>query len=70
MLHGLHLRSGRYICINSIAYAMGVFPKTWMLVDGKVVYSSITEENKEVLRKVAGWFKEGLVDPQLNKDMG
>jgi len=51
--------------INSIAYAMGVFPKTWMLVDGKVVYGSITEENKEVLRKVAGWFKEGLVDPQL-----
>jgi putative aldouronate transport system substrate-binding protein len=51
--------------INSIAYAMGAFPKTWMLVDGKVVYGSITEENKEVLRKVAGWFKEGLVDPQL-----
>ena len=51
--------------MNSIAYAMGAFPKTWMNVDGKVVYGSLTEESKEALAKVTEWFKTGLVDPQL-----
>jgi putative aldouronate transport system substrate-binding protein len=51
--------------MNSIAYAMGAFPKTWMNVDGKVVYGSTTPESKEALKKVADWFKTGLVDPQL-----
>lgn len=51
--------------INSIAYAMGAFPKTWMNVDGKVVYGSTTQETKEVMKKVAQWFKTGLIDPQL-----
>ena len=51
--------------MNSIAYAMGAFPKTWMNVDGKAVYGSLTEESKAALAKVADWFKTGLVDPQL-----
>ncbi len=51
--------------MNSIAYAMGAFPKTWMNVDGKVVYGSTTPESKEALKKVADWFRIGLVDPQL-----
>lgn len=51
--------------MNSIAYAMGAFPKTWMNVDGKVVYGSTTQETKEALKKIAEWFKSGLVDPQL-----
>ena len=51
--------------MNSIAYAMGAFPKTWINVDGKVVYGSLTEETKAALAKVTDWFKTGLVDPQL-----
>lgn len=51
--------------MNSIAYAMGAFPKTWMNVDGKVVYGSTTQETKEALKKVTEWFRSGLVDPQL-----
>src|SRR5699024_3573188 len=38
--------------MNSIAYAMGAFPKTWMNVDGKVVYGTLTEESKAALAKV------------------
>lgn len=51
--------------INSIAYAYGAYPKTWLNVDGKVVYGSTTQETKEAMKKVAEWFKSGLVDPQL-----
>lgn len=51
--------------INAIAYAMGAFPKTWMNVDGKVIYGTLTPETKEALRIVTKWYKEGLIDPQL-----
>ena len=51
--------------INSIAYALGAFPKTWVNVDGKVVNGSTTVETKNALSKVAEWFESGLVDPQL-----
>lgn len=51
--------------INTIAYALGAFPKTWMNVDGKVVYGSTTPETKTALKQVAAWFKNGLVDQQL-----
>lgn len=51
--------------INSIAYALGAFPKTWQESDGKVVYGSTTTEMKEALTVISNWFKAGLVDPQL-----
>lgn len=51
--------------INSIAYALGAFPKTWMEKDGKIIYGSTQPEMKEALARIAGWFESGLVDPQL-----
>lgn len=51
--------------MNSIAYALGAFPKTWMEKDGSVVYGSTTEEMKQALSVAAGWFQEGLLDPQV-----
>lgn len=51
--------------MNSVAYALGAFPKTWMESDGNVVYGSTTPEMKEALSVISNWFKEGLVDPQL-----
>ncbi|MBD5456932.1 MAG: extracellular solute-binding protein [Lachnospiraceae bacterium] len=51
--------------MNSIAYALGAFPKTWMEQEGKVVYGSTTEETKQALAVVSGWFQEGLLDPQV-----
>lgn len=51
--------------MNSIAYAMGAFPKTWMEEDGNVIYGSTTEEMKQALSVVSGWFQEGILDPQV-----
>lgn len=51
--------------INSIAYALGAFPKTWMEKDGAVIYGSTTEEMKQALKVVAGWFQDGILDPQV-----
>lgn len=50
--------------INSVAYALGAYPKTWMEENGKVVYGSTTEEMKQALAIIAEWFREGILDPQ------
>lgn len=51
--------------MNSIAYALGAFPKTWMEKDGEVVYGSVTEEMKQALSVVTRWFQDGILDPQV-----
>ncbi|MDE7200516.1 MAG: extracellular solute-binding protein [Lachnospiraceae bacterium] len=51
--------------MNSIAYALGAFPKTWMEKDGEVVYGSVTGEMKQALSVVTGWFQDGILDPQV-----
>lgn len=51
--------------MNSIAYALGAFPKTWMEKDGHVTYGSITGEMKQALAVAAGWFQDGTLDPQV-----
>ncbi len=51
--------------MNSIAYALGAFPKTWMKKDGKVTYGSTSEEMKQALAVASGWFQEGILDPQV-----
>lgn len=51
--------------MNSIAYALGAFPKTWMEKDGHVTYGSITGEMKQALAVAAGWFQDGILDPQV-----
>ncbi len=51
--------------MNSIAYALGAFPKTWMEKDGGVIYGSVTDEMKQALKVAAGWFQNGILDPQV-----
>lgn len=51
--------------MNSIAYALGAFPKTWMEKDGEVTYGSISDEMKQALAVASGWFQEGILDPQV-----
>lgn len=51
--------------MNSIAYALGAYPKTWLLKDGEVIYGSTTEETKEALSIASEWFREGILDPQV-----
>jgi putative aldouronate transport system substrate-binding protein len=50
---------------DSILQTYNSFPRQWIEQDGKVVYGSITEETKQGLGKLADWYKEGLIDPQL-----
>lgn len=51
--------------MNSVAFALGAFPKTWMEKDGEVTYGSITDEMKQALTVASGWFQEGILDPQV-----
>jgi putative aldouronate transport system substrate-binding protein len=42
------------------------FPKNWIKgADGKVVYGSITPENKAALTMLAEWYKNGLIDKEF-----
>ena len=50
--------------MNSLAYAMGAYPKTWYEKDGKIIYGSTTEEMKNALITAAGWYQDGILDPQ------
>lgn len=51
--------------MNSLAYAMGAFPKTWYEKDGGIIYGSTTEEMKNALSVAAGWYRNGILDPQV-----
>jgi len=51
--------------INSIAYALGAYPRTWMNTGGDITYGSVADEMKETLQLVADWYQEGIVDQQL-----
>ncbi|WP_429309991.1 extracellular solute-binding protein [Paenibacillus mucilaginosus] len=48
---------------DSVFSANGAFPKAWVRdKDGNVVYGSLTPQTKEVLAKLAGWYKEGIIE--------
>lgn len=51
--------------MNSVAYALNAFPKTWYEKNGQLVYGSTTEEMRETLRIAARWYQEGILDPQV-----
>ena len=51
--------------MNSLAYAMGAFPKTWYEKDGGIIYGSTTEEMKNALSTAAGWYRDGILEPQV-----
>lgn len=42
------------------------FPRQWIKQDGKIVYGSITPQTKKALTYLQGWFKEGIIDPQMS----
>ncbi|CAI6087047.1 extracellular solute-binding protein [Cohnella sp. JJ-181] len=51
---------------DGIFNAFHAFPKNWVKgADGKVVYGSITPENKEALALLAQWYKDGLIDKEF-----
>ena len=47
--------------------AYRVMPGLWRdYGDGKLVYDSLTEKNKEVLALLNGWYSDGLMDPDIH----
>ncbi|WP_256757195.1 extracellular solute-binding protein [Cohnella sp. WQ 127256] len=51
---------------DTLFSAYHAFPKNWIKdANGQVVYGSITPENKEVLTKLADWYKRGVIDNQF-----
>lgn len=48
---------------DSLFSAYHAFPKNWIKGSGgHVVYGSITPENKDILAKLADWYKRGIID--------
>ena len=62
--YGIHGTQG----FNYINGAFGVEPKSYYLRDGKVIYTSVTEEYKECLKLLNKWYKEGIMDPEFVTD--
>lgn len=56
---------GGSFTLTGIATAYGAYPKRWIKdADGNVLYGSLTQETKQFLTDMSGWFKEGVIDPQ------
>ncbi len=49
---------------GSFLTAFGVFP-AWYQVDGKVLYGPMQDGYKEYLELMAGWYADGLIDPNF-----
>ena len=60
--------NGRYY-FNYVFAAYGIMKNSYyQLDDGSVVYSNATEDFKEVMKLLQGWYKEGLIDPETITD--
>lgn len=52
--------------MNAIGSAFSAFPKNWLLDEnGQVYYGSTAPEMKAALELLAGWFQQGVLDPQF-----
>lgn len=45
--------------------AYGVMPFDWMVRDGQVVWGGLLPESKRALALLAGWYEDGLIDPEF-----
>lgn len=51
---------------SAIVHSMGAYPKYYLPdEDGNIYYGSTTDEMKESLAYLKGWYDEGLLDPQF-----
>ena len=51
---------------RGLMHPLHSYPGTWIEgADGKVVYGTMTDETKEALKVLAGWYQEGLIDPEF-----
>ena len=45
--------------------AFGIQPNIWQEIDGKIVYTSVTQNMKEALMLLNKWYKDGIIDPEF-----
>ncbi len=51
---------------DSFFNGFGAYPGWWILdADGNPVYGSTTQETRNALEKLASWYQEGLIDPEM-----
>lgn len=66
--YGFVLNSGFFEApggLEGIFEAYGLYPKTWLEQDGKLVYGSIQPGVKEVLGQIAALYEDGQLDPEF-----
>lgn len=51
--------------MSAVYGAFGIQPEIWMEKDGKIVYTSTTEEMKQALMLLNKWYKDGVIDPEF-----
>jgi len=55
-------------CWGTLFGAFGNAPNAWAIIDGKVTYTSTTQEFKEACKYFATWYNLGLIDPETATD--
>lgn len=51
--------------LDAIYGISGYFPYTWSNKGGQLVYGSVQPEMKEVLKRLAKWYKDGVISPEF-----
>lgn len=59
----LHQNFGQ--ALDAIAHAFGQYPNEWILKDGKLVYSDIQPEFKEVIKQMQLYYQKGYIDREF-----
>jgi putative aldouronate transport system substrate-binding protein len=64
--YGIHGGSMmRYMRFGYVHTYLDVWPDLYNEMDGKIVYTSMTDKYKESLKYLNSWFKAGVVDPEF-----
>lgn len=55
-------------CLYYVWGAFGLLPDSWNDINGKITYSSTTEDYKQGLKIISKWYNEGIIDPESLTD--
>lgn len=64
--YGIH--GGQRYRFNYVWGAYGIMPDSYYVENDEVIYTSITEEYKEVLELLNKWYAAGYIDPEFATD--
>lgn len=64
--YGIH--GGQRYRFNYVWGAYGIMPDSYIVRDDKTVFTSVTDEYKEVLKLLNRWYSAGYIDPEFVTD--